>query len=94
IYSLELEEYLDHTVPGPGASGQGRIHVADISGYDLPSARIRIDCSKGTYIRAFARDLGEVLGSGAFLNSLRRTANGPFKIEDALSLEDALSIFA
>lgn len=94
IYSLELEEYSDHTVPGPGASGQGRIHVADISGYDLPSARIRIDCSKGTYIRAFARDLGEVLGSGAFLNSLRRTANGPFKIEDALSLEDALSIFA
>lgn len=68
-----------------------RIHVADISGTMLPSASIRIACSKGTYIRAFARDLGEALGTGAFLNSLRRTQNGGFSIEDAIPLAAALS---
>ena len=69
-----------------------RIHVADISGYDLPMALIRVDCSKGTYIRALARDLGEALGSGAFLSSLRRTGNGGFTIEDAISLDDAMQL--
>lgn len=53
---------------------------------------IRVDCSKGTYIRALARDLGEALGSGAFLSSLRRTANGGFTISDALSLDDVISL--
>ena len=70
----------------------GRIHVADISGYELPTAMVRVDCSKGTYIRALARDLGEALGSGAFLSSLRRTRNGGIPVEDALSLEEALTI--
>ena len=51
---------------------------------------LRVDCSKGTYIRALARDLGEALGSGAFLSSLRRTKNGGFDIKDAVSLQDAL----
>lgn len=55
-----------------------RINVADVSGLDLPTAIVRIRCSKGTYIRAFARDLGEALGSGAFLADLRRTASGTF----------------
>ena len=73
-------------------SRNGRIHVADISGYDLPTAMIRVDCSKGTYIRALARDLGEALGSGAFLSSLRRTCNGGIPVADALSLEDALTL--
>ena len=69
-----------------------RIHVADISGYDLPTAMVRVDCSKGTYIRALARDLGEALGSGAFLSSLRRTGNGGFTIEDAITLDDAMQL--
>ena len=63
-----------------------------MSAYKLPTATIRIGCSKGTYIRAFARDLGEALGSGAFLSSLRRTKNGGFTIEDAISLDTALSL--
>ena len=71
---------------------RNRIHVADISAYDLPTAMIRVDCSKGTYIRALARDLGEALGSGAFLSSLRRTGNGGFTIEDAISLDDAMQL--
>ena len=78
--------------PDDASSASGRIHYADVSGLDLPHAEVRIRCSKGTYIRAFARDLGEALGSGAFLHSLRRTCSGPFKAEDALTLEDALSL--
>ena len=60
----------------------------------LPEARIRIACSKGTYIRAFARDLGEALGTGAHLSSLVRTKTGDFRVEDALSLEQALSLLS
>ena len=96
IYALELESF--GLSPGDRASSNGnqdkssRIHVADISGYDLPTAMVRVDCSKGTYIRALARDLGEALGSGAFLSSLRRTRNGGIPVADALTLPDALSL--
>lgn len=69
-----------------------RINVADISGYDLIQTEIRVRCSKGTYIRALARDLGEALGNGAFLHSLRRTRIGDFKIEDSLSVDEALNV--
>lgn len=71
---------------------RNRIHVADISAYSLPQAEILVSCTKGTYIRALARDLGEALGSGAFLHSLRRTKNGGFNVEDALSVDDAVSM--
>lgn len=47
-----------------------------------------IDCSSGTYIRALARDLGEALGVGGHLTALRRTEVGPFKVDQANSLED------
>lgn len=46
-----------------------------------PTATLLIRCSKGTYIRSLARDLGLALGSGAYLTALRRTASGPFKIQ-------------
>lgn len=69
-----------------------RIHVADITGYELIRTEIRVRCSKGTYIRALARDLGEALDSGAFLHSLRRTAVGEFSIDKALTMSDALSV--
>lgn len=72
--------------------GTGRIRVASVDGLSLPTASIRVACSKGTYIRALARDLGEALGSGAFLSSLRRTKNGGFGIEDAVSLEEVLQM--
>ena len=71
-----------------------RIHVADVSGYDMPTAMVRVDCSKGTYIRALARDLGEALGSGAFLSSLRRTRNGGIAVEDALTLDEAVALLS
>ena len=75
-------------------TASSRIHVADTSALGLPEAHVRIACSKGTYIRAFARDLGEALGTGAHLSSLVRTKTGTFRLEDALSLEDALALLA
>ena len=76
------------------SNASSRINVADTSALGLPEAHIRIACSKGTYIRAFARDLGEALGTGAHLSSLVRTQTGSFRIESALSLEDALALLA
>ena len=74
-------------------SASSRIHVADTSALGLPEAVIRIACSKGTYIRAFARDLGEALGSGAHLSGLVRSRSGAFALPSALSLDQALSLF-
>jgi len=79
---------------GVEKSASSRINVADTSSLGLPEAKIRIACSKGTYIRAFARDLGEALGTGAHLSGLVRTKTGAFRLEDALSLETALSLLA
>ena len=53
-----------------------------------PSITIRVVCSKGTYIRALARDIGQALGSGAHLTALRRTRVGDTRVEDCLSMED------
>lgn len=52
---------------------------------NLPDIRIRVVCSKGTYIRALARDIGEALSSGAHLTSLRRTRVGDVRVEDCLN---------
>lgn len=55
--------------------------------FEHPKAKIRITCSKGTYIRSFAYDLGKKLNSGAHLSGLTRTAIGPFHVKDAWNLE-------
>ena len=52
-----------------------------------PTLQIRVVCSKGTYIRALARDIGEALGSGAHLTGLRRTRVGDVRVEDCLTLD-------
>lgn len=82
---------------GPELSDEGlrpnpRINVVDTSALHLPLAMIRIKCSKGTYIRALARDLGEALGSGAHLNSLERTESGGFTVENCLSINEVISV--
>lgn len=69
-----------------------RIHVAGIP-HGLPIATIRIACSKGTYIRALARDLGERLGSGAFLSSLQRSRSGLYRVSDALGIDETIALF-
>ena len=59
---------------------------------DLPRVRMRVSCSKGTYIRTLAQDIGRALGCYAHLTALRRTTVGPFKLTDAISLEDFQAI--
>ncbi len=76
----------------PYPSPSSRINVADTSALGLPEAVIRIACSKGTYIRAFARDLGEALGSGAHLGGLIRSRSGAYRIEDALAMDQVLAL--
>jgi tRNA pseudouridine55 synthase len=56
--------------------------------WEPPTLSLVIRCSKGTYIRSLARDLGERLGVGAHLGALVRLASGPFTIEDAVGIED------
>ena len=73
------------------SDASSRINVTDNSALGLPQAVIRIACSKGTYVRAFARDLGEALQSGAHLDSLVRSRSGEFKVENALSIEQAIA---
>ena len=54
---------------------------------EQPTLQLRVVCSKGTYIRALARDIGMALGSGAHLTGLRRTRVGDIRVEDCLTLE-------
>ena len=73
-------------------NASSRINVTDNSALGLPRAEIRMACSKGTYVRAFARDLGEALGSGAHLDSLQRSRSGQFCVENALTVDQAISL--
>lgn len=57
---------------------------------ELPRIRVRVRCSKGTYIRSLAREIGEALGSGGHLTSLRRTRSGGFRAEEAWRLDELL----
>lgn len=77
---------------GNETSASSRINVTDNSALGLPRAVIRMACSKGTYVRAFARDLGEALGTGAHLDSLQRSRSGEFRVEDALTVGEAIEI--
>ena len=55
--------------------------------WDEPRIRIRVSCGKGTYIRSLARDIGRQLGTGGYLSQLRRTAIGPYRVDEAWPLE-------
>ena len=66
------------------------IYELELLEYDLPRIRIRVRCSKGTYIRSLAHEIGQALESGAHLTSLRRTRSGGFTLANAWDLEDFL----
>ncbi len=74
-------------------SRPANIYRLDLTDYNPPLFTLEIECSRGTYIRSLAHDLGELLGCGAHLSELIRLSYGPFDIKDALSLaqlEDAV----
>ena len=69
------------------------IHAIDVVSWDAatagePVAIVDVECSAGTYVRSLARDLGEAVGSAAYLGALTRTASGPFELGDATTVED------
>lgn len=66
------------------------ISSLELIDYRPPMARLRIVCSKGTYIRALARDIGSALGSGAYLAELRRTRVGDITLDRCLTIDQAL----
>lgn len=70
-----------------------RINIVDITPLHLPLAEVRISCTKGTYIRAFARDLGEALDSGAFLSYLIRSRSGDYPLSQALTMAQVSALF-
>jgi len=59
----------------------------ELLSFGMPETKIRMVCSKGTYVRSFARDFGEALKSGAYLSALERTAIGSFNVSSAFDLE-------
>jgi tRNA pseudouridine55 synthase len=69
------------------------IHRLDLEAYRPPVLSIFVECSKGTYIRSLAHDLGGVLGAGAYLDALVRTRHGPFTLEGATTLEGLEEVF-
>jgi len=63
------------------------IYSIEVVRFEMPELVLRINCSKGTYIRSLARDLGESLGSGAYLTGLIRTKSGAKMLENAFTIE-------
>ncbi len=82
-----LYEYARAGVEVERAPRRVTIHRLDIVEWQPPQLVIDVACSKGTYIRALAEDLGTVLGCGAVLAGLRRTGSGPYTLDAAITIE-------
>lgn len=65
-----------------------RIDVLNLVDYELPEVKFHMECSKGTYVRTLAEDVGAKLGCGACITQIERTRVGDFRLEDAVKLED------
>ena len=87
IYDIKLENFTLHNEMTDDGYTVDEVvrhvhnyHTSSTSDGTRPAATLRIRCSRGTYIRSLARDLGLALGSGAYLTALRRTASGSFRL--------------
>lgn len=70
------------------------IYEMEILEFDMPRLKIRVRCSKGTYIRSLAQEIGQAVGSGAYLTSLRRTRSGGFTAENGWILQNFMEKLA
>ena len=86
-------EYAREGIEIPRASRSVDVHAIELVDWAPPDAVLRVACSKGTYIRVLAEDIGRALGSCAHLVALRRVATGPFALAAAVTL-DALETMA
>ncbi|MGB6105020.1 MAG: tRNA pseudouridine(55) synthase TruB [Pusillimonas sp.] len=82
-----LYEYARQGIELDRPARQVTIHELELLAFDGFEAEISVQCSKGTYIRTLAQDIGRQLGCGAHLKALRRTRVGPFSLDDAVGLE-------
>jgi tRNA pseudouridine55 synthase len=71
----------------PRKSRTVRIYGLELLSWKNPQIRLKVTCSRGTYIRSLARDIGEILGTGGILSQLRRSRIGPYTIQNAETLE-------
>jgi tRNA pseudouridine55 synthase len=62
-----------------------QVYRMEMLEYHWPLVRFEVECGRGTYVRALARDIGEALGTGAYLTKLRRIAVGPLQVEQAVA---------
>lgn len=69
------------------------IYSINVLNFDLPFININVECSTGTYIRSLAKDIGDKLNTGAYLYQLRRLKIGDYQVENALKIEDFLSLY-
>ncbi len=81
-----LYEYARAGITLERAARRVTIHALDLSSFDGASGQFRVACSKGTYVRTLAEDIGAALGCGAHLTALRRECTGPFSLNGAITL--------
>lgn len=99
VYSavkVEGKRAYDYAREGQAVELKPKLLVIDeieVLNFSLPELKIRVVCSKGTYIRALARDIGEALHSGAHLTVLERTRIGEVTLEKCLKIDDLLNRF-
>lgn len=65
------------------------VHLFELTRMNFPRVSFKVVCSKGTYIRSLVHDFGQALGTGAYLSALRRTRIGNYRVEDAVSVDEA-----
>ena len=82
-----LYEYARQGIVLERAARPVSIHAMEVLDWQAPFLRLRVTCSKGTYIRVLGEDIGAALGCGAHLQALRRTAVGDLSLDGALTLE-------
>lgn len=90
---IEGQRAYTHARKGQDVKMQARpvtIREIELLAFSKEKIEIRVVCSKGTYIRSLARDIGQALGSGAYLTGLRRTKIGSFRVEDAFPVANFL----
>src|SRR3546814_10233325 len=82
-----LDEYARQGIELDRPARKVTIYKLELLSLDGLEAEIAVQCSKGTYIRTLAQDIGRQLGCGAHLKALRRTSVGPLKLDDDIGLE-------
>lgn len=68
-----------------------RVYGLEVMEYSWPLLRLRVDCGRGFYVRALARDIGQALGCGGYLTELRRTRVGEYRVEEGVQLDSLTS---